>query len=401
MLAHKRTKCPRVTIGALVEAHGDDGNHRLRLSLCMLGKLKFALSGALLHMFFTLEHEGGPLKSIELHLLRTELLLGMDVAVGEVEWVHNAVISHHLVWTPDMVVGAQRRLREVNEPSPHESALEQSLRKGFQAVSMSDRRASARAVRATEFVSVHFPQRVVSEDQDSESSSAELDTDDDVAPWLAKSHAGDDAKPPIGDEGKASDRDDARALVGDDAKAPDGDNAKPTVGDKPSAKVASGSAAAAPCESREGAPPPPPLQPEHDSTRKVSRGSAWPRNAVVNGDGCLVGHLVLNTAAGSLSAHCHRQGSRCRIMMVLHKKPIGYLVQWLLEASRFQEGDAGWLEHMHADVKNVLQMPVAHARRVAARQLAMASADLAEMVQHEAAASRCAAGDIAEPLCWK
>ena len=50
-----------------------------------------------------------------------------------------------------------------------------------------------------------------------------------------------------------------------------------------------------------------------------------------------VGQLVLDMSGASLAAHCRGHGhGQCRLNRVLHKRPLGYLVAWLLDGLRLR-----------------------------------------------------------------
>ena len=73
----------------------------------------------------------------------------------------------------------------------------------------------------------------------------------------------------------------------------------------------------------------------------------WEKRPVYNEDGAFVGWLVWDEQAKQLDAQCgcalHKargQQLKCHIHMVLAKRPIGYLVAWLLVGHRHLARDA-------------------------------------------------------------
>ena len=77
------------------------------------------------------------------------------------------------------------------------------------------------------------------------------------------------------------------------------------------------------------------------------------------------GALVLDASKGSLGAHCSRHGgSTCRANKVIKRKPLGFLVAWLMAGHSDPHCNTCGL---HADKKDRIRSDVSYADRVRAR----------------------------------
>lgn len=161
---------------------------------------------------------------------------------------------------------------------------------------------------------------------------------------------------------------------------------------------------AAPCVEEPIAPPPPlppPVPAEPPAARGEAamprahgpRGEAWPRWHVPIG-----GDLVLNEGTGSLSAHCHLHGGRCRIMRVLKCAPLGYLFAWLNQAGDYPAGEDGRQAHM--ELRHCLRSAACLDARSHARTTGLAQLSLSGVFDWEAEACGVAVPNVQEKDHW-
>ena len=88
-------------------------------------------------------------------------------------------------------------------------------------------------------------------------------------------------------------------------------------------------------------------------------GDAWERFILPDG----WGRLVLDPFANSLGAHCgNREHQLCRTNRVLGKRPVGYLVAWLLQC-----GCPTATDHKDIKLDHQADGPLSHAKRLQAQ----------------------------------
>lgn len=113
-------------------------------------------------------------------------------------------------------------------------------------------------------------------------------------------------------------------------------------------------------------------------------GEPWQRGVVRNSHGAFVGFLVYDVTGRKFDAHCgcrsHRGLPKCHIHRVISKRPLGYLIAWLI-AGR-EEQSRG--EHFAMRLERGDDDPVGFAARVQARALAKSQSSLAMFFELEA-----------------
>lgn len=122
--------------------------------------------------------------------------------------------------------------------------------------------------------------------------------------------------------------------------------------------------------------------PEEERRRLRSRvhgfeGEPWHRLTVPDG----WGWLVVDPFSNSLGAHCgNKSHKNCKINRVFSKRPIGYLVAWLLNCRKTATAE----EHKRLKLDRIPDGPLSHAKRLQARLWIQAHPAAAHIMELEA-----------------
>jgi hypothetical protein len=369
VLSQVRQRSPRLAVWASVLAMEHVVGHPTLEVQSLEGRFEFESSGGLLRKFFAVDHPGGHLASIKLHLLVTIFdFTRMGQCIGVARWLDQRVEEAFDVWDETMPAVLRRApATQPVVPASPVSELEQQLRNGFlstmkKALHRSDE------VRHVEKVFEKLPKGVVEDDGSSASEDIDMENghrgmagvlmDDLVSKTTFKA-----STPPVvgtaptGGSAASSSSSGSYVPLFSSSAASGSDSVSSGLDRSPPSHSGTGSASSGGAGFSSAPPEPPPEPPQEPPPRPAVprgvRGETWGHWSIapIVSQGIIVGYGVTcakHSNAGE-NTTCKRQLPFGKRMPLSAVECRSRLKAWLLEGLPIEDGPSSRDEHM--DIK--------------------------------------------------